>query len=214
MRWFDSSTTASKKRATPRRPTRILASVLLGFGAIATPQVLSAADLALVVFPEGGGLAVDASIIDYAGPSVVETVHEGLRAEVRFIIQIYRDETGVSGLLGDTLLGEFSPTHLAHWDPFQRMYTIRRHDGSETVVADRTEYVEELFTLKGYRIPADVFEAGRDYYLLGQAAVVPIRLVPALSILSVFTDRQIAYTDWVRSAIPSDIVDTVAGAPR
>jgi hypothetical protein len=212
MRWFDSSTTASKKRASPSRSVRTLVFVLLGCAAI--PQALSAADLALVVFPEDGFLAVDASIVGYAGPSVVETVHEGLRSEVRFTIQIYRDETGVSGLLGDTLLGEFSPTHLAHWDPFQRMYTIRRHDGSETAVADRTEYVEELFTLKGYRIPADVFEAGRDYYLLGQAAVVPVRLVPALSILSVFTDRQIAATDWVRSAIPTDIVDTLAGVPR
>lgn len=212
MRWFDSSTTASRKRATRSRGA--LASILLGCVVIAVPPVLSAVDLALVVFPEEGFLAVDASIVGYTGPSVVETVHEGLRAEVRFTVQIYRDETGVSGLLGDTLLGEFSPTHVAHWDPFQRMYTIRRHDGTETAVSDRMEYVEELFTLRGYRIPARVFEEGRDYYLLGQAAVVPVRLVPALSILSVFTDREIAYTGWVRSAIPPDIVDTIAAWSR
>lgn len=213
MRWHSSSTIDSKKRAIPRlRSATVLFGTVIGLMLVA--QSVPAADLALVVFPDDDALAVDAAITEYHGASVIETVHEGLQAEVRFSIQIYRDEVGISGLLGDTLLGEYRPTHMARWDPFGRAYSVTRHDGTETSVRDGEQYVRALFTLKNFRIPVDLFESGRQYYLLGRAAVIPVRLVPALSILSVFTDRQIEYTEWVRFTIPTEIVEILAGGER
>jgi hypothetical protein len=177
---------------------------------IATAASYSA-ELSVSVRDESGVVVVDAVVDRYTGPSVVESVHEGLKAEVRFSIQLYREESGISGFLGDSLVADYSPHHVGEWDPFRRMYSIRRHDGRELLAGDRTAYLEALFSLTGYRLPRNLFVAGRDYYLLCKAEVVPVRLVSALGILSVFTNRQTQPTEWVRLRIPSRFVEAMTG---
>lgn len=203
MRSSGCSTTGSRRTGTILELSLLLASSLL------LPAFAEAAELSVVARAASGSLAVDAEIREYAGPSVIETVHEGLKAEVRFSIQVYREETGVSGLLGDTLVAERRPHHIARWDPFGRMYVVEHHDGRETSAIEKEGYLKAFLSLHGFPLPADLFDGGGSYYLMCRAEVVPVRLVPALGILSVFTDRQIQRTDWVRVPVSPRLVEAL-----
>jgi hypothetical protein len=130
----------------------------------------------------------------------------------------------LQALFGDRLVREFSVEMNADWDPFRREYTISareerteamperaseergREAGSAAPVVGRYEdpdaFLRHFFTLEDLEIPASMLDREHQWYILVQVRVKPIRLVPALGILSFFGTGDVAETPWNRVVLP------------
>jgi hypothetical protein len=192
--------------ARPGAVARLCGILLLGLGAAlpAAGQSLSA-DLTR----SGEEPALELRLTEYEGDQIVSTLSEGMRSQVSFLVRLYRRSDLLFGVFGDRLVHEYRVVHEASQDAFRRAYRIDTEVSGDavTVARDKTRYFEsrerflqELFRVRSLRLdPA----GAADAYVLVQARVTPVRLVPALGLLSFFMSSDEVETAWIRLPISS-----------
>ncbi len=100
-------------------------------------------DVAASVRTEDGDHLVNVRVEPIQVPRVLDTVEDGLRAQVMFLVRHYGPSDDFAGILGDTLIEELSVSRTLSYDPFTAQYLVedsrgpeRRHDSVVTAIRD------------------------------------------------------------------------------
>lgn len=160
------------------------------------------------------GVAVSVWAVDPPTATVLSNITDGMRAEVKFRIEVYRASHGLFRLFGDRLVQDISHSREASWNLYQQSYLVTDSDGTEVSVESRDELERALFRLDHYVIPwrqfgetihsrADLLSLAPDgAYLLVRVQVRPMKLVPALAILSFLRMEDDTVSGWTRLDVP------------
>lgn len=157
----------------------------------------------------GAGIAVS---ISPEKPPVADVLHalgNGMQAEVIFVIQIYRKPKGIVRLFGDQLVQQVRITRDARWDIYSQRYVISGTDRPIVYSDDVADFVKLFFDLKNFVLPwsflgnGSVSKGDQPPYLMVRVQVRPMKLVPALAILSVLRMEQEIASGWLRLELPS-----------
>jgi hypothetical protein len=132
---------------------------------------------------------------------VIENISDGMRAGITFHIRLYRRATGPFSFLGDRLIAEEHPEFEAKWDVFTNHYVLRGPGGRERRFRDRKVFVEQFFSLSGYRLTDAASELSDEHYILVQVALEPVKLVPPVNLVSLFSQQTMATSPWVEARL-------------
>lgn len=149
-------------------------------------------------------LLLDIALTRYDPLPVLNALHDGLRSEINFIARVYRPRRGIFRILGDRLLIEHGFRYEAYWDIFERRYVLMS-EGAVERFADREDFLDAFFSVSRLRVPLD--DIGYDSLteeeltVAAQVRLTPMKLVPALGILSFVLRDEVIATEWVRCEI-------------
>jgi len=151
-------------------------------------------------------LLVDIELTGYDPLAVLKALHDGLRSEIQFMARVYRPRRGIFRILGDRLLSEHGYRYEAYWDIFERRYVLISEGATERF-ADREDFLRAFFAVSRLRVPLDEINydtlSEQDITVAAQVRLTPMKLVPALGILSFVLRDEVLATDWVRCEIPT-----------
>ncbi len=151
-------------------------------------------------------LLLDIELTGYDPLPVLEALHDGLRSEIHFVARVYRPRRGIFRILGERLLSEHGYRYEAYWDIFERRYVLMS-EGATQRFADREDFLRAFFAVSRLRVPLDEIHydslSEDDITVAAQVRLTPMKLVPALGILSFVLRDEVLATDWVRCEIPT-----------
>lgn len=192
-------------------PAVVFLTVLLAGAAPAARSL----EVGAQVQDDPAGIAVTVWGVDPPIDTILGNIADGMRAEINFQIEVYRVPHGFFRLFGDRLVEDIHVSRVAAWDLYQKAYVIRQSDGSgdeptATWIQDRQEFARSLFRLDRYKLPwkdfgddvsgrSDLASLGRGAaYVLVRVQVRPMKLVPALAILSFLRMEDEIVSSWER----------------
>ncbi len=133
---------------------------------------------------------------------ILAALAQGMRSEVAFRVQLYRESSGFWSIFGDRLVEEYETLHLAYFDPFTRSYIIAvRGDftGSPHSYEDPEEFLAAFLSLRSTRL---ALPGGREgYRLRGRSIIEPVRVAPPLGLMGIFSPSERYTTPWVSAEL-------------
>ncbi len=130
--------------------------------------------------------------------SIIESLANGHRAEIRYEARVYRRTAGISRIFGDELVAEQSVTYDARWDELNRRYVVVIYSGRERSFEDSESLLRFLLVLEEYRMMVPKYGNG-EIYLMCRAQIEPVRLVPPLTLMNFLVPRFRTKTPWRRT---------------
>ncbi len=128
---------------------------------------------------------------------ILDALREGMRSEVEYRVQLYRETEGIWRFFGDRLIEEYETHHIAHFDPFTRSYKLvasGAFSGGEQSFEDPQAFLQAFLSIKS--APVVLPSEGSDYWIRGRAIVRPVRVAPPLGLIGVFLPSQRHGTAW------------------
>ena len=197
---------SSSKNGLKRSSAQLLACGFLALLLVSPP--LAAQSVTVRTAPSSNGVALELTLEGYNGTEIIESVSERMRAQVVYLVRLYRSGGVLFGIFGDRLVGEYRLVHEARWDAFEREYCLETqiYDDSAAVTREQTrcfdrqeQFLAQLFHARNLelRLP----ESGEKLYALVQTRITPIRLVPELRLISLFMSSDEIETAWERVPI-------------
>ncbi len=132
---------------------------------------------------------------------VLENLSDGMRAGITFHIRLYRRATGPFSFLGDRLIAEEHPEFEAGWDVFADRYVLRGPRGQERRFQSADVFVAQFFSLSRYRLTNAASGLTDDHYILVQVALEPVKLVPPVNLVSLFSQQTMVSSQWVEARL-------------
>jgi len=139
---------------------------------------------------------------------VIDSLGNGMQAEVTFIIQVYREPTGLIRLFGDRLVQEVRITRDARWDVYSQQYLVSGTDRPIVRSQTVTDFTRSFFDLNSFSLPWSFLgkhaNAGevRPSYLMVRVLVRPMKLVSALAIMSILRLEPEVTSHWFKLELP------------
>ncbi len=146
-------------------------------------------------------LHMDISLINIPESEIESSLREGFRSEIRYNIKIYRENNGPFSFLGDKLIMEANPGSEAGWDVFQKSYYIRNDGGEEATFRSRDNFFHNFSRLIDFSLELKL-EPGREYYILTNVQISPVKLTPPLTIIEFFLPQKRKTAPWHRASLP------------
>lgn len=129
---------------------------------------------------------------------ILTALREGMRSEVEYRVQLYRESSGLWRFFGDRLVEEYETRYIAYFDPFTRSYRIDVHGAfrsGEQVFEDSRAFLRAFLTLKSNSLTLP--EVGRGYRIRGRSTLRPVRVAPPLGLMGLFLSNNRYGTSWV-----------------
>lgn len=130
--------------------------------------------------------------------AILQALREGMRSEVEYRVQLYREAKGIWRFFGDRLIEEYETHYIAYFDPFTRSYRL---DASGAFAPDQQSFQDAGAFLDTFLSitsnPMPLPREGRQYRLRGRAVVRPIRVAPPLGLMGIFLPSERHGTAWV-----------------
>lgn len=148
-------------------------------------------------------LLLDIELSDYDPSPVLDALHDGLRSEIEFVARVYRPRRGIFRILGDRRLSEHGFRYEAYWDIFERRYVLVSEGATERF-ANQEDFLRAFFAVSRLRVPLDEISdnlSEEDIAVAAQARLTPVKLVPALGLLTFVLRDDVLATEWVRCEI-------------
>jgi hypothetical protein len=136
-----------------------------------------------------------------ASQAVLASLWDGLRAEITFQLRLYRRSSGVFAFLGDRLLHERQVYQVASFDFYENRYKILRDDRITGEYAAETEFLDAFFSLPEIELGEISTGDGGDYYLLARVRMMPVKIIPPLNIITLFSTDTVFTTPWVEAEL-------------
>jgi hypothetical protein len=147
--------------------------------------------------------------------SLLSSLRDGLTSEIVFQFRLYREQKGLGSLFGDRLIREETIVRQAGLDVFDRDFIMRSDRGEFFRFQEGEAFARQFFRMEGcdlgeLAVGTPVFVAGEArssrgaapaYYILARIRYSPVRLVPPLNIISLFTRRTAVITRWVEAQL-------------
>ena len=136
-----------------------------------------------------------------ASQAVLASLWDGLRAEITFQLRLYRRSSGVFAFLGDRLLRERQVDQVALFDFYENRYKILRDNRITGEYAAETEFMDAFFSLPEIDLGEINTGDGGDYYLLARVRMMPVKIIPPLNIITLFSTDTVFTTPWVEAEL-------------
>jgi hypothetical protein len=136
-----------------------------------------------------------------ASQAVLASLWDGLRAEITFQLRLYRRSSGVFAFLGDRLLRERQVYQVASFDFYENRYKILRDNRITSEYAAETEFMDAFFSLPEIDLGEINTDDGGDYYLLARVRMMPVKIIPPLNIITLFSTDTVFTTPWVEAEL-------------
>lgn len=136
-----------------------------------------------------------------ASQAVLASLWDGLRAEITFQLRLYRRSSGVFAFLGDRLLRERQVYQVASFDFYENRYKILRDNRITGEYAAETEFLDAFFSLPEIDLGEINTGDGGDYYLLARVRMMPVKIIPPLNIITLFSTDTVFTTPWVEAEL-------------
>jgi hypothetical protein len=148
---------------------------------------------------ERNSISVSMAFNDYEMAELEDSLTKGLKAEIIFTIQLYREASGLFSFLGDKLIREDNPAKEAAWDMLNRNYVIRDSFGGIMRYKNWNDFLADFFSLDSYTIKTEGGETVA--YLVTRIEYSSVKLSPAMQILSFFKNPDTIITTWSKSEL-------------
>jgi hypothetical protein len=136
-----------------------------------------------------------------ASQAVLASLWDGLRAEITFQLRLYRRSSGVFAFFGDRLLRERQVYQVASFDFYENRYKILRDNRITGEYAAETEFLDAFFSLPEIDLGEINTGDGGDYYLLARVRMMPVKIIPPLNIITLFSTDTVFTTPWVEAEL-------------
>lgn len=146
----------------------------------------------------GNSFTFELAVLSAPEEEILNSLLEGMRSEVEYRIQLYRESRGLLRFFGDRLVEEYETHYVAYFDPFTRSYRIDSSgafDSGEQVFEDPNSFLHAFLSLRSndLRLP----EMGEAYRIRGRSIVRPVRIAPPLGLMGFFLSNNRYGTAWV-----------------
>ena len=128
--------------------------------------------------------------------SILESLLDGHRSEIRFEVRLYRNIKGFSKLFGDRLVSESFVLYEARRDAINDRYIVTIDREREIIFEHETAFTDFFFGLESYSLTL-TDPAPEEIYVLCRAQVEPIKLVPPLTLLTLILPGYRYTTQWI-----------------
>jgi hypothetical protein len=157
--------------------------------------------VSLRVRTEGTQVLASVTLAPPPGSTVLATLQEGLKSEIQFELRLYRRQGGLLAWLGDRPVASIRISQVASYDPFTAQYVIRREGRVVGSFRDADAFLRRFASLRELPLGQVEPEDRGQYYALARVRLSPVRIVPPLNIITLFSSVYSVTTDWVESAI-------------
>ncbi len=196
MRYLSCSRTALKRS---RLCARVTAIAFVALFLLLLPSQLQALESQVSAEFDGSGVRVSVLLDGYDAEELIAAAAEGLRSEIEYTFRVYGRTDGVLGMFGDTLLHEESLRFQGRYDAFSKAFVIEEPDGTTREYDSAGLYLSSLVQLQDYRFDLPRYEKPSDaVYIESRVEVRPVRLAPALRMLSFLFPESIFRSGWNR----------------
>lgn len=159
-------------------------------------------DLSVRVQIQDGVHLLDAEVDPVQVQQVLDTVEDGLRARVVFLVRHYGPTDDAAGLLGNTLIEELTVSRTLSHDPFNRDFLVRDSRGFESRYESVVPAVRDLFQVSDVEVADDRYD--RDYFEQGtgeiraRAVVTPMVVAEPAFLAAPLLGDSVSSSQWVR----------------
>jgi hypothetical protein len=129
---------------------------------------------------------------------VLETLNEGLKAQIIFSIKLYERSEGLCAFLGDRLVEEYNLSTVAYRDFFTEEYVIESWRGEKICIKEAEQFFTIFFSLKDFSIQGIEEAEAYRYYVLVRVQLDSVKLIPPFTILSFLPFGGRCTSPWVR----------------
>lgn len=144
---------------------------------------------------------LDVSVNGFPEEEILSAIFHGFRSEITYGIKLYQVKEGFLSFFGDRLVTEEYPTIIAGWDQFERVFYLFDEYGERKVFFNEDDFFANLSGLTKYSLSVE--EADRsNLYVLINIQIVPVRLIPPLSIINILPIKNEIKSPWVQFSIP------------
>ncbi len=181
------------------RVLAIIAALALGY-----PAAADALESHASAEFDGNAVRVSVLLDGYDADELIRAAAEGLRSEIEYTFRVYGRTDGILGMFGDTLLHEESLRLQGRYDKFSKAFVIEEPDGTKRQYDSIGPYLSSLVRLQDYRFDLPGYEKRSDaVYIESRVEVRPVRLAPALRMLSFLFPESIFRSNWSRVDLQS-----------
>jgi hypothetical protein len=149
-------------------------------------------------------VTVDIWLDPEAREPVLESLREGLKAEIVFELRLYRRQRGLLAFLGDRLVLARRISQVASFDPFEDRYLIQREGRTSGRYAEGQAFLTAFLGLRDVRLAELQRPAVGGYYVLARAQLMPVKFVAPLSIITLFSRSTVHTSPWSETAIDAE----------
>ena len=132
------------------------------------------------------------------GRNILKSMEIGHRAEIEYRIKIYKKDSGLFSLFGDSLVKDISSSYIGKKDMINGQYIIVSENGKKSIYNSEKEFLEKFYYLENYKIRLSDAKKG-DYYILGKVNLKVIKLVPPFNLFSFIIPGIVESTDWIKA---------------
>jgi len=150
-----------------------------------------------------GWIYVSASFDSNADKKVLESLSDGLKAQIFFQIKLYEKNEGFFSFLGDRLVLERNLAYISYMDFFDNKYMIQTSNQRLIGFNDPERFINNFFSINDYRLTSLEEKNISKYYILVCIHLNSVRLVAPFNLLSLFTSEESFTTQWVKK----DLID-------
>ncbi len=169
--------------------------------ALLPPFILHSEQSLLEAEVRGSRVLASARLDGASAESLLAAVREGLTSEIVFQLRLYRRQRGFGSLFGDRLIREKTVVRLGAMNAFDRRFTIRGDTGLALECREEQAFVRQFFELDGCDLGELSGEDPGRLYVLARIRYSPVRLVPPLNIITLFTRRTAITTGWAEARL-------------
>ena len=138
---------------------------------------------------------------DAPAERVLAALHDGLKSEIVFDLRLYRRQKGFLAWLGDRPAVDLRVSRVASFDVFTNRYLVEQDGGAAEAFPDAGEFLGSFFVLSDHPMGAIPPGDPEAYYVLARVRLSPVRIIGPLNIVTLFSSKSQATTDWVERAL-------------
>ena len=143
-------------------------------------------------------LICSVSADEVKGRNILKSMEIGHRAEIEYRIKIYKKDSGLLSLFGDSLIKDVSSSYIGKKDMINGQFVIVSDKGKKSVYNSEKEFLEKFYYLENLKINMSDAKKG-EYYILGKVNLKVIKLVPPFNLFSFIIPGIVESTHWIKA---------------
>jgi hypothetical protein len=143
-------------------------------------------------------IAFSFGVDNYSKSKILDSLSDGHRSEVRYEFRLLREARGLGKIFGDRLVKEDVLSYVARWDAFDEKFVVVVDGSAERSFDDSDGFLAFFLAVRNRTmIVADGLDDGD--YLLCRWRIQPVKLVPPLTLMTIFRSDLQVISSWKRT---------------
>ena len=127
---------------------------------------------------------------------VLQSIEDGLKAEIEFQFRLYQENIGFFSFLGDRLILEKRISYNAFYDQYENKYIIESSSGAMQFFQNEEDFIKNFFVIRQFELSDSKRDKSSRYYILARIRLNPVKLIPPLTVISLFSNVGSTVSSW------------------